>query len=130
MTCKDCVHYEVCVVRASQFKSVGVEVEWDEEDSADVCMMARKKSRFVELPCEVGQTVYKITRNKVKECEVVFVGISADEKCSYFNFVEKYADGTFYKSYSMVFDVIGKTVFLSREEAEKALKERRSDGLY
>lgn len=74
-------------------------------------------------PCKVGDKVYKITRNKVKECEVVFIGISAKEKCSYFNSVENYADGTFYKSYSMDFDVIGKTVFLTREEAEAKLKE-------
>lgn len=73
-------------------------------------------------PCKVGDKVYKITRNKVKECEVVFIGISAKEKCSYFNFVENYADGTFYKSYSMDFDVIGKTVFLTREEAERKLR--------
>ena len=75
-------------------------------------------------PCKVGDKVYKISRNKVKECEVVFIGLSADEKCSHFNFVENYADGTFYKSYSMVFDVIGKTVFLTKEEAEAKLKER------
>ena len=81
---------------------------------------------FILPPCKVGDKVYKITRNKVKECDVVFIGISADEKCSYFNFVENYADGTFYKSYSMVFDVIGKTVFLTKEEAEKALKEKEN----
>lgn len=73
-------------------------------------------------PCNVGDMVYKISRNKVKECEVVFIGISADEKCSYFNFVENYTDGTFYRSYSMVFDVIGKTVFLTKEEAEEKLR--------
>ena len=78
-------------------------------------------------PCKVGDKVYKISRNKVKECEVVFIGISADEKCSYFDFVENYADGTFYKSYSMVFDVIGKTVFLTKEDAGKALKEREQN---
>lgn len=75
-------------------------------------------------PCKVGDKVYKITRNKVKECEVVFVGISADERCSHFNFVENYADGTFKQSYSMVFEVIGKTVFRTKEEAEEKLKER------
>lgn len=80
------------------------------------------KNGVIVPPVIVGSKVYKITRNKVKECEVVFVGISADEKCSHFNFVEYYADGTFYKSYSMVFDVIGKTVFLTKEEAEKHLK--------
>ena len=75
-------------------------------------------------PCKVGDKVYKITRNKVKECEVVFIGLSADERCSHFTFVERYANGTFYKSYSMGFYVIGKTVFLTKEESEKALKER------
>ena len=78
---------------------------------------------LLRLPVKVGDTVYKISRNKVKECEVVFVGISAVEKCSYFNLVENYADGTFYRSYSVVFNVIGKTVFLTREEAEQKLKE-------
>lgn len=111
MTCKECVHYEVCKAYNKYFRE-------------DVCGHFIPQSQFYESPCGVGKTVYKITRNKVKECEVVFVGISADEKCSYFNFVENYADGTFYKSYSMVFGVIGKTVFLSREDAEKALKER------
>ena len=77
---------------------------------------------LLRLPCKVGDKVYKISRNKVKECEVVFVGISADEKCSYFNFVENYADGTFCRSYSEVFNVIGKTIFLTREEAEQKLK--------
>ena len=76
-------------------------------------------------PCKVGDKVYKITRNKVKECKVVHIGLSADERCSSFNFIETYTDGTFYKSYSMVFDVIGKTVFLSKEEAEEALKEKQ-----
>ena len=78
---------------------------------------------WIRPPCKVGDKVYIISRNKVKECEVVFIGISADEKCSYFNFVENYADGTFYKSYSMVFEVIGKTVFLTKEEAVAKLKE-------
>ena len=74
-------------------------------------------------PCKVGDKVYIIRRNKVKECEVVFVGISADKKCSHFNIVENYADGTFKQSYSMVFEVIGNTVFLTKEETEKKLKE-------
>lgn len=88
-----------------------------EEIAADII-----EDGWIRLPCKVGDKVYKISRNQVKECEVVFVGLSADERCSHFNFVENYADGTFYKSYSMVFDVIGKTVFLSREEAEEKLK--------
>jgi len=80
---------------------------------------------WIRPPCKVGDMVYIIRRNKVKKCEVVFVGISADERCSHFNFVENYADGTFKQSYSMVFEVIGKTLFLTKEEAEQVLAERR-----
>ena len=98
-------------------------VEFDDEVVADIAdhLLA---NGVILPPCKVGDTVYKISRNKVKACEVVFIGISKDENCSYFNFVENYADGTFYKSYSMGFGEIGKTVFLTREEAEKALREK------
>lgn len=78
-------------------------------------------------PCNVGDFVYIISRNEIKKCDVVFIGLSADEKCSYFNFVEYYADGKFKQEYSMVFAEIGKTVFLTREEAEKFLKERETE---
>lgn len=95
------------------------------EDYGGNCMFYKvPKEQIIIPPCKVGDKVYIISRNKVKECEVVFIGISADEKCSYFNFVEHYADGTFYKSYSMVFEVIGKTVFLTKEEAEAELQKR------
>lgn len=73
-------------------------------------------------PCKVGGKVYIISRNKVKECEVVFIGLSAAENWSHFNFIETYANGTFYKTHSVHFSEIGKTVFLTREEAEQSLK--------
>lgn len=124
-TCKNCIHCEACkeVLDVAGFFPDDIEeiLNWIK------CPNFTDKSRFVELPCKVGDTVYKLTRNKVKECEVVFIGISANEKCSYFNFVENYEDGTFYKSHSMVFDEIGKTVFLTRKEAEAALAKRTED---
>lgn len=121
MTCKDCYHYDACNAWINHGETLYSDYTYSTED----CPFYKDKSRIVKLPCKVGDKVYKLTRNKVKKCEVVFVGISADEKCSYFNFVENYADGTFYKSYSMVFGVIGKTVFLTREEAEEALRKER-----
>ena len=90
----------------------------------EAMQMHKEKDRYIKTPCKVGDKVYKITRNKVKECEVVFIGVSADERCSHFNFVENYADGTFKQSYSMVFEVIGKTVFLTKVEAEAELRKR------
>ena len=115
MKCQDCVHYEVCLYRANQFKSVGVEVDWD-ENYADVCMMSREKSRFVELPCEVGSTVY-------------FVGVLTQQIVPSKVLSIDYNEGGFYLfcgNYLIVIvtEQLGKTVFLSREEAENALRER------
>lgn len=118
MTCKDCYYEHVCTIAHDSITQKGIHRK-------ETCQFYKDKSRIVELPVSVGDKVYKITRNRVKECEVVFVGLSADEKCSYFNFVENYEDGTFYKSYSMPFDVIGKTVFLTPEKAEETLKKEQ-----
>lgn len=119
MTCQDCVHYEVCVFRASQFKSVGVEVDWDEENYADICMMSREKSRFVELPCEVGQTVYVIVGETIKKRTVEQIFIGKDESES-FVYAATISGGVL----DYMFYEFGWYVFLSREEAEKALSER------
>lgn len=51
MTCKDCVHYEVC---AEQEAMLG-EKEIDTIEGVEkYCEYFKPKSRFVELPCEVG----------------------------------------------------------------------------
>ena len=49
MTCKDCVHYDVC-------NRIGNKIL----NGFEVCNQFKDKSRFVELPCKVGDTVYKI----------------------------------------------------------------------
>lgn len=119
MTCKDCIHYDVC----SDFMQYRADWNKHHNEVDKVCDNFKDKSRFSELPCKVGDAVYIISHGRVKKCEVVFVGISADDKCSYFGFVENYADGSFKRSYSMVFAVLGQSVFLTREEAEAKLKE-------
>lgn len=110
MTCKDCVHYDVC--------------QYDGElcDNPDMCEFFKPKSRFVELPCKVGQTVYVVSptyplRNSIYECTIAQVTIERIKGEVVFGFL----------CYGgMCFDSmdIGKTVFPSREEAELALKER------
>lgn len=45
MTCKDCIHYEVCC---------------DEYElaHAENCNNFKDKSKYIELPCKVGETLY------------------------------------------------------------------------
>lgn len=49
MTCKECVHYEFCTEIAKAYGG---------KQNPKKCRWAKPKSRFVELPCEVGSTVY------------------------------------------------------------------------
>lgn len=53
MTCKNCYHYPVCLPR--------VAVGGDK-----ICESFKDKSRIVELPCKVGETVHYITYYKNK----------------------------------------------------------------
>lgn len=78
-------------------------------------------------PCKVGDTVYKVVSDKrVKrpyECKVVGFWLSKDENCNEVHLV-RYVNGVFDCSFATPFANFGKTVFLTREEAEKALKEK------
>ena len=77
----------------------------------------------VVLPCKVGDTLYEISQMRdkrilpfVNEYEVTHIGVGK-RKCKVYHEM----DG-FVKIFLQ--DDIGKTVFLTREEAEKALAER------
>ncbi len=76
-------------------------------------------------PCKVGQTVYKVVADKrVKkpyECKVVGVWYAEDEIANNVHLV-RYVNGIFDCSLSVQFKEFGKTVFLTREEAEQALR--------
>ena len=100
MTCKDCLHYEVCYYH-------------DFEE----CEGFKDKSEWVHLPCKVGDVVYCFEpcfdidhhpKLKVVEKEIIQLKTIATV-------------------FGLNFDIdnIGKTVFLTREEAESALKDMR-----
>lgn len=114
MMCKDCVHYEVC---AEQEAMLG-EKEIDKIKGVEKhCEYFKPKSRFVELPCEVGQTVYvpygygnKVLEKTAKKIVIEHENKWVDVGVSF-----------------IPFENIGKTVFLSREDAEKALAARSKE---
>ena len=82
---------------------------------------ADKEGRVVVLPCKVGDTVYFVNAKQILEFAVV--GYAADEtgiSWVYSEHVDK-TGHTNERTFSP--DRIGKTTFLTREEAEKALQE-------
>ena len=116
MTCKDCVHYEVC------FKTSA--------DNMEHCEHFQDKSKFIELTCKIGETVcIIINKNGIKsqgkeviKFEINNMRFKQDGKTIVYSCLGRYEKGHYYFR-NFVFNSIGKTVFLTKEEAERALKE-------
>lgn len=105
--CIDCFHYNICTFGRC--------------DIISGCPFYTNRSEWVHLPCKVGDKLYEITSRKtISEYQVTAIrielfGIFVDWKITQ-GFVDRYIS-------DMPAGEIGKTVFLTREEAEKALKE-------
>ena len=123
-TCKDCLHYDVCAVKRKMntikvyINGKSVTTDFIESVVEKRCKHFKDKSRFIVLPCKVGDTIYRCgyPSKKVYEWEIEHVKLYLDEIV----FVDD-SDNEF------TAEDIGKTVFLTREEAEKALKERERE---
>ena len=117
MTCRDCLHYGVCYTQETcndieqQLKYFG-------------CEDFTARSEWVHLLCNVGTVVY------IPEIEVDKIERKVVTKI-YRTTVDEYSVNARYimyhtkKGYNFTDSMLGKTVFLTREEAEKALEEKK-----
>lgn len=82
---------------------------------------ADKDGRVVVLPCKVGQRVFALMDmdKHISECEVTQIGMGNE-----IGFIGLEPIGDRGREYGVALNGFGKTVFLTREEAEKALEER------
>lgn len=78
---------------------------------------------LVRLPCKVGDTVYVPTRNFVSELRITMV--SVDMHGAYFSWMLN--SGIYPNLDGFSKSKLGKTVFLTHEEAEKKLEELRNE---
>ena len=88
-------------------------------------LAADKEDRVMILPCKVGDTVFARLDNKSKyvcECKVKQIVVGN------IGFVTFAPIGAPEREYDVSLRGFGKTVFLSREEAEKALQEMEGKG--
>lgn len=83
-------------------------------------MCADKEGRVIVLPCKVGHRVFALldTDKHISECEVKRIGLGNE-----IGFVGLEPIGARGREYGVALNGFGKTVFLTREEAEKALAE-------
>ena len=100
-TCNDCLHAEIC--------------PWD-CDSV-VCERFKDKSKFIELPCKVGDTVFVVCRSRFSEKVAV-----REEIVKGLQYIHNHWYINTDKHYNYEY---GEKVFSNYEEAEKALAERR-----
>ena len=124
MKCKDCFHCNVCEARAN----LG-----DITSNAETCVNFIDRSYVIVPPCKVGDTVYcfcdcfgVVLPYFVTNMTIGFVGKDRDyiafEANCHAEETDELLDGIDFEV-----DDIGKTVFLTREEAEKALEKEKND---
>lgn len=92
MTCEDCIHHELCVCVGTRKLYPG---------SSEGCRFFAYKNRFVELPCKLGDPVY-IIGGKYRAGRQ-----------------ERWINAGKFRLSDL--EKMGKTVFLTREEAEAAI---------
>ena len=115
-SCKDCVHVEACreyVMGLAAARGVELNVaEIEQVLVCDDCENFKDRSRFVELPCKLGDEVFyfdtagQIYTSNITQFIYGATGLLLD------------SDVMFESS------LIGKRFFFTREAAEQALKER------
>ena len=83
-------------------------------------MEADRAGRLAVLPCKAGDTVYEVTSRKtISEYRVKAIRVELFCTFIEWDIVAGYVDKSIF---GVPVDEIGKTVFLTREEAEKALE--------
>ena len=103
-TCKDCVHNNICNIK-QRYNHPKYALQHIEK----YCEHFKDRSRFVDLPCKVGDMVYCLTlpkKRRVTRITVTQYGLRI----------------TVNDMFSFDMSQIGKTVFLTEEEFEYALK--------
>ena len=134
---KDCLFDERICERLAAYEDTGLtpeEVSALVKDWSDLCTNVRecggidrlrvlaeadKEGRLVVLPCKVGQRVFALldTDKHISECEVKQIGMG-----NKIGFIDLEPIGARGREYGVALNGFGKTVFLTREEAEKALE--------
>lgn len=108
MTCKDCIHYDMC-----NTLEIGNAIP---KIPASACGCFKDQSRFMEIPCKIGDVVWVIRHchNKtIAMCGLVG-GMYFYDDMSLVVIVSHIARGKW-----------GEKVFPTKEAAEKAIEERK-----
>lgn len=127
-TCKDCLHYDLCksaimdsaIVRRLMLNGSVMFEEAKEQVMQEYyasCNHFKDRSKFIDLPCNVGDVIYIPQRKRISVHKVVSFYIGFGNTV----FMNLTPIEGYLVSYLNVGD-IGKKAFLTSEECEQALK--------
>lgn len=111
------LHADICNQYVKEYEQIA---EWLEELKS--YKDAEEQGLLVRLPCKVGDTVYVPTRNFVSELRITMVSVNMHE--AYFSWMLN--SGIYPNLDGFSKSKLGKSVFLTREEAEKKLEEMKN----
>lgn len=103
--CKECIHCAVCGF------------DDDEIEYTVLCSFFQDRSRFLKLSYKIGDVFYEPKRHQITEYQITRIVLT--EFGLHFEVILK--KGLSFRSIITSYD-IGKIVFVTREEAERALK--------
>ena len=120
--CKNCLKYmefqALCEIRLAEIEDILGE-EYSLEKLKEM-VDAEKDGRCVVIPCKLYDKVFFIGNGCVEETEVDYFYSFTSERWKLSTHRERMFDH--WERYEIDFSEIGKIVFLTREEAEKALE--------
>ena len=114
--CIDCIHFEVC----KDYIDIALKGIDDGIINyvSDGCKFCKDRSRFVELPCKVGDRLYVPIPKSKYIAEYVVIAFWIEESGTIIRIV----DIRFFTVSILFTRDIGTKAFLTKEEAEQALK--------
>lgn len=142
MTCKDCIHYDVCSKLCTGI-DMNLFMKDDNTTASESCTDFKDKTKYIDLPCKVGDEVYRINDdNQLDELKVEYGYIDKDGairfRATCAHFIE--CNGGFEDEEgipcimpnevcSCIYNAseVGRSIFATKKEAEKALKARERE---
>lgn len=123
VSCKDCLHIDVCEIRTCYMcdgfacDDCEIHSNYGKIPSIKNCKYFKDRNRFVDLPCNIGDTVYYfLNHSDYKKYEAVeVIGFHIDKYRTAFQ-IE-------ICGYKILVDIefLGEKIFLTQEEAERVL---------
>lgn len=125
--CKNCLHYRVCESNTKgSFVLPKVSMFFDK--GAAKCIFFTDKSEYIHLPCKVGDVVHKVSfvhKNITPLTVDGFLCNLSSWKVHCSHLIPSWG-GNQKEHIYIALSSFGKTVFLTREEAKRALEEGKN----